>query len=233
VGAPSVKLAARLAAALALTLAIFSAALLAGCGSPSTCAELGSTTGVAANAAALRLEVYAAGAAHCSASQVSTQALPLRSVDFAPTARLQLDLPPGVYVVHLLAYQDTAGGTLAGEGCSLASIGSNQSTCLSLNVTPAGCTVRSHSNGVNGTYQSCAALGAWDNGTATLACTSAALPGATCTTHTCSGGGANQAICGGSDCTCWTYTGPNAGTVRNSPGGGCDCGQTGVDPTWN
>jgi hypothetical protein len=218
--------------AAAVALAIAPAALAAGCGSPSTCAELGPASGLGAKAARLRLEVYAASA-QCSGGQVSSTEPPLQTADFTPAAPAAIDLPAGAFVVHMLAYQDAAMTVVIGEGCSLATISANQSTCLSLSLTPTGCTLLSHDNGVGSFYQSCAPLGTFDSTSAMLACTSAMLPGASCASRACSGGGSDQAICAksGTDCTCWTYTGAGAGTLRNPAGGGCDCGRFG-DPTW-
>lgn len=218
----------------AAALALVIAALAAGCGSPSTCAELGAPSGLATQAARLRLEAYAPEQAACNGNQVATAAQPVAAADFAPTARAQLDLPPGAYVVHMLAYGDLAMTDLLGEGCSLTSVGSGQSTCLSLALAPAGCAPLAHENGLGGTYQSCAARGSYDGATAGLACASAMLPGATCADRTCSGGAGGRAICAKSvtDCTCWTYTGASAGTVHNAGGGSCDCGASG-DPIWN
>jgi hypothetical protein len=105
--------------------------------------------------------------------------------------------------------------------------------------TPACCGDRcqtTHSNGVGGTFYDCTPAGTFNRDQAEAACNASALLGLTgslsCSDKAC--GASNDSIClaGLTDCTCWTYAGPNAGRVARGSGLGCQC-PTATSATWN
>jgi len=96
-----------------------------------------------------------------------------------------------------------------------------------------GCTV--HSNGLGQTYEDCAPAGTYNQTEAQEACSAFAGNSASCTIQSCSSGGGGgpgragleQAVCstGAKTCSCWTFSGENAGLVQSTNSNKCDpCG---------
>jgi hypothetical protein len=107
-----------------------------------------------------------------------------------------------------------------------------------------GCTV--HSNGLGQTYEDCAPAGTYNQREAQEACSAFAGNSASCTIQSCSSGGGGgpgkasldptleQAVCstGATTCSCWTFSGENAGLVQSTKSNKCDpCGRG--RPGWN
>jgi hypothetical protein len=222
----------------AIASSVLATLLLSGCSSDPGCADLGAPTGLATNAAVLRLQVYGPGA-RCDANRVVATAPPIRVVDISPVHPGPVDLPPGAIVAYLAAYGDAAATMLIGEGCSETTIRSGETACLSVPLSapnPANCTPVQHSNGLGKTYSDCAAIGAGvDARLAGLACAASFSDASQCKDMACSGGSGGRAVCDhAANCVCWTYSGAGAGFVHSSQGGGCDCATAGSgDPSWN
>jgi hypothetical protein len=219
-----------------LLLLIVVAWAVSGCSSGTSCTELGAPSGLATHAAILRLEIYP-DTARCSGDQIAPGSAPLRSLELSPTAPARVDLASGTYVVHVAAYGDSAATQLLGEGCSAVTIRAGDASCLALPLRssmPDGCAPAQHSNGVGQSYADCAPIGTVDARLGAEACDAFSHDAANCRDQGCSGSGTARAICykGATDCTCWTYTGPNVGHVRQAAGGSCTCGDA-TDPTWN
>lgn len=94
-----------------------------------------------------------------------------------------------------------------------------------------------HSNGAGGTFYDCAPAGTYTHEQAESACNASALLGGLTGSLGCSDkacGASDDTVCLGglTDCTCWTYAGPNAGRVSKASGLGCQC-PSATSPTWN
>jgi hypothetical protein len=198
-------------------------------------------SGIGATAALLRIEIYPATVG-CIGNQVGVVSTPIKVSVYTPEMPQALELPPGTFIVHVIAYADSHGMIVSGEGCDSVTIHAGQTRCLELKVSvadggmsDASCMMLQHTTGVGGSFYLDCDMTTSD---VTLrraeeAC-HAAFPTGTCAELlTCSGGSNGNALCNkASNCVCWTYMGLGAGHVHTSSGGGCSCA-TAADDSWN
>jgi hypothetical protein len=84
-----------------------------------------------------------------------------------------------------------------------------------------------HSNGLGQNFYDCVPLNTYNSTQASEACQ--AWGGTSCTAiYSCTGPGSNQVLCDtvGGLCSCWDFTGSNAGYVYKSTSSTCYCGGT-------
>jgi hypothetical protein len=103
-----------------------------GCDSAAESCDTGVLSGIAAQAALLRIDVYADTVGCDAAPPPGSE--PLFSRSFQRGEAIVFQLQPGSYVVRLSAFSDEQGATLLGSGCAVRSFAPGERSCLPLTV---------------------------------------------------------------------------------------------------